>query len=242
VRMRLSELAMRVADWFYPRICPGCGAICDLPGRHVCWQCRSRVELYESSLCSVCGRFAEGGVGHAFVCDVCCSVPPSFDRARAAGRFAGVLREEIHLFKYGHSLWLKQDLADILEGCLRAHFETGDVDLMVPVPLYPVRQRERSYNQATVLARELAERFGRRCEIDALTRIRHTETQTALDAPRRRANMLGAFAVQRPGMIRHRRVLLVDDVMTTGATLNECARVLKRAGAYKVWAVTLARG
>lgn len=242
VYKRWPEIASRVADWFYPRVCPGCGGICDRPGRHLCWQCRSRIELYESSLCSVCGRYAEGGVGHAFVCDVCRSAPPGFDRARAAGHFAGVLREQIHLFKYGHALWLAQDLADILQGCLRAHFEACEVDLVVPVPLYPVRQRERSYNQAAVLARELAGRIGRRCEAAALARVRHTETQTALDAPRRRENMRGAFAAIRPEMVRHRRVLLVDDVMTTGATLNECARVLKRSGAYKVWAVTLARG
>ncbi|MDD4102375.1 MAG: ComF family protein [Kiritimatiellae bacterium] len=240
--VRWPDFAARVVDWCYPRICPGCGGICDQPSRHVCWECRSRVELYETSLCSVCGRYAEGGVGHAFVCDVCRSAPPSFDRARSAGRFSGVLRKQIHLFKYGHSLWLAPDLADILEGCLRAHFAADDVDVVVPVPLHPARQRERSFNQATVLARELARRIERHCAVNVLARVRHTETQTALDAPRRRANMLGAFEAVRPEMARHRRVLLVDDVMTTGATLNECARVLKKAGAYTVWATTLARG
>jgi len=242
VRIRFAELTARAADWFYPRVCPGCGGLSDRPGRHLCWECRRRIELYEDSVCERCGLHVEGRVAHSFVCGACRSDPPRFDRARAAGRFAGVLREQIHMFKYGHALWLTRDLADILEGCLAAHFTAEDVDVVVPVPLYPARQRDRSYNQAAVLARELACRIGRRCEAAALTRVRHTETQTALDAQRRRANMSGAFAVSKPGLVRHRRVLLVDDVMTTGATLNECARVLKRAEAYKVWAVTLARG
>ncbi|MDD4025695.1 MAG: ComF family protein [Kiritimatiellae bacterium] len=240
--VRGSALAARVADWFYPRVCPGCGALSDRPGRHLCWECRRRIELYEEGVCERCGLHAEGGVAHGFVCGACRAAPPSFDRARSAGRFAGVLREQIHLFKYGHALWLTRDLADLLEGCLRAHFAFDEVDAVAPVPLYPARRRERSYNQAAVLARELAGRIGRRCETAALIRIRHTATQTALDAPRRRANMRGAFEAARPERVRHRRILLVDDVMTTGATLNECARVLKKAGAYTVWAVTLARG
>ena len=113
---------------------------------------------------------------------------------------------------------------------------------MVPVPLHPVRQRERSYNQSALLAQELARRIDRRFDGQSLARVHRTETQTALDAVRRRMNIRGAFSVVKPEWVNARCVLLVDDVMTTGATLNECARMLKKAGTRTVWAVTVGRG
>ena len=238
----MTTFAGLVADWFYPRVCPGCGEVSDRAGRHLCWNCLSRVDLYSSGLCTLCGRFAEGQVSHAFVCGACKQAKPWFDRARAAGRFSGVLREQVHQFKYGQALWLKNDLTDLLQGCLSAHFDPEAVDVVLPVPLHPVRQRERSYNQAALLARELAHRIDRRYDGKALVRVRTTGSQTLLDAAHRRMNILGAFSVAQPEWVRHRCVLLVDDVMTTGATLNECARMLKKTGAHTVWAVTVGRG
>lgn len=113
--------------------------------------------------------------------------------------------------------------------------------MVLPVPLYSARQRERSYNQAALLAEELARRIDRRFDDKSLVRIRKTETQTHFNAVKRRENMSGAFAVARPEWVRQRCVLLVDDVMTTGATLHECAKALKQAGVRTVWALTVAR-
>jgi ComF family protein len=242
MKAHLSALSERVADWFYPRVCPGCGEPSDRPGRHLCWACFRRLDLHTQSVCSICGHPAEGDVKHAFVCGACREVKPAFDKARAAGHFQGVLRELVHQFKYGQALWLKHDLADLLAGCLEAHFSPGEVDVVVPVPLHPVRQRERSYNQAALLGEELAQRIGRRFDGRSLVRVKKTESQTLLDAAHRRMNALGAFAVAAPEWVAQRRVLLVDDVMTTGATLSECARMLKKAGAHQVWAATVARG
>jgi ComF family protein len=176
------------------------------------------------------------------VCSACREAKPGFDKARAAGHFHGVLREQIHQFKYAQALWLKHDLADLLQGCLMAHFSPAEIDVVVSVPLHPVRERERSYNQAALIGQELAQRIDRRFDVRSLVRIRKTQTQTQFDAMHRRMNMLGAFGVAKPEWIAQRCVLLVDDVMTTGATLSECARMLKKAGARKVWAVTVARG
>jgi ComF family protein len=237
----VSAVADRVADWLYPRVCPVCGEASDRPARYLCSSCCARLEFHGEAVCSICGHPAEGGVSHAFVCGTCRSVKPAFDRARSAGRFSGVLRDQIHQFKYGDALWLKEDLADLLHGCLLAHFAADAVDAVLPVPLHPVRLRERSYNQSALLAQALARRMDRRVDSRSLVRTRCTETQTHLDAAHRRANILGAFAVVRPEWVARRCVLLVDDVMTTGSTLNECARVLKKAGARAVWAVTLAR-
>jgi ComF family protein len=136
---------------------------------------------------------------------------------------------------------MKQDLCDLLQGSVHAHFTTAAIDVVLPVPLFPTRQRERTYNQAALLAEELAQRIDRRFDEQSLVRIRQTETQTHFNAVKRRENMSGAFSVARPEWVRQRCVLLVDDVMTTGATLHECAKALKKAGAITVWALTIAR-
>lgn len=230
------------ADAFYPRVCPGCGRLSDRPGRHLCWGCLSGIELFTESLCDVCGAFVSGHVRHRFVCGACRQSPPAYDRARSAGHFTGLLRDLVHRFKYSQALWLKNDLADLLEGCLRAHFDAAAVDVVLPVPLHPVRMRERSYNQAAVLAEALAGRIGRRFDGRSLVRVRQTGTQTRLRARERKENMRGAFCVRRPEWVRGRAALLIDDVMTTGATLDACARALKKAGARRVWALTAARG
>jgi ComF family protein len=136
---------------------------------------------------------------------------------------------------------MKQDLCDLLHGALQACFTPAAIDVVLPVPLFPTRQRERSYNQAALLAEELAQRIDRRFDEQSLVRIRKTETQTHFNAVKRRENMAGAFSVARPEWVRQRCVLIVDDVMTTGATLHECAKALKKAGARTVWALTVAR-
>lgn len=239
---RLSECVAIVADLLYPRVCAGCDGLSDRPGRHLCSKCLSQIRLHDRSLCEICGAQAEGDVRHGFVCGVCREARPAFDRARSAGYFQGALREQVHQFKYGGALWLRHDLADLALGCLSAHFSAESVDVVVPVPLHPLRERERSYNQSALLAKEVAERIGRRFDGRALRRTRRTDSQTRFDVAHRRANVWGAFDVARAEWVARRCVLVVDDVMTTGATLSECARALKKAGARAVLAVTVARG
>ena len=178
---------------------------------------------------------------HSFVCSVCQIEPPYFDKARAAADFTGTLREQILMFKYQTALWMKQDLCDVLEGALKAYFQPALIDVVMPVPLHHVRKRERTYNQSALLAETLAQRIDRRCDTHSLIRVRQTDTQTKLSATNRRENVANAFQVRHPERVAQRHILLVDDVMTTGATLNECARVLKQAGARTVWAITIAR-
>lgn len=241
-----SQLAEPVVDWLYPRVCPvaTCGALSDRPGRYLCWNCYSKVDLVhaEDGLCEQCGFRVTGKVNHRFICSACRAMRPSFDRARAASSFSGPLREVIHQFKYQRAVWLKHDLVDFLQGCLQTYFAVEEIDVVVPVPLHPVRVRERSYNQSALLATELARRIDRRCDLHALIRTRQTETQTHLNAVSRHHNMRGAFQVVVPEWVTRRCVLLVDDVMTTGATVSACAQVLKKAGARTVWVVTVARG
>jgi ComF family protein len=230
------------ADLFFPRHCVGCGQSVDRPSGHICWDCFRSIELRESGLCDCCGLKIESVVTHAFTCSVCVETPPAFDRARSAGRFSGVLRESLHQFKYGQATWLCSDLVDLLHGCVLAHYAAAEVDVVAPVSLHASRRRDRGYNQAALLGAELAQRLHRPFVGDALIRTRATPTQTRLHARERRRNVHGAFVACAPEWVRGRTVLLVDDVMTTGATLSEAARILKRAGAWRVWAVTVARG
>lgn len=239
----IRALPRLLADMLYPKECPGCGRPSDRPGHFVCAKCRAeKIELFKGLRCSVCGKAFPGKPDNSFICDTCLQSPPAFDKASSAVRFTGLPRALIHRLKYGGQLWLRGELADLLETCLRAGFPAAEIDAVLPVPLHPLRRRARTFNQAAVLAEALAPRIGRRLDTGSLARVRQTSTQTALDLAARRANMSGAFAVTRPEWIRGRTLLLVDDVMTTGTTLDACAQALKAAGAVRVWAVTVARG
>ena len=233
---------LKPLDLLFSRHCPGCHVPSDRAERYWCWNCFQQIEMFPlHGGCELCGQRVEGNVTHSFVCGVCQADRPSFDRARAAADFSGTLREQILAFKYNNALWMQQDLCDVLEGAVNAFFQPAMIDVVIPVPLHHVRQHERTYNQSTLLAEEIARRIDRRCDTQSLTRTRKTSTQTRLDKAHRRANVSGAFHVTRPAWVAQRCVLLIDDVMTTGATLDECARVLKHAGAHTIWTATIAR-
>ncbi len=238
----VGETAAAALDLLFPRLCAGCGKNVDRPHSHVCWECFRSIHLHESNLCQCCGLKIEARVTHAFACSACRERPPAFDLARAAGRFSGVLRELLHQFKYNRATWLCRDLVDLLHGCMLAHMATESVDVVAPVPLHCQKLRDRGFNQAALLAAALAQRLDRPFAADLLARTRATPTQTRLHAAQRRKNVHNAFAVRAPEWVRSRTILLVDDVMTTGATLSEAAATLKQAGAWRVWAVTAARG
>jgi len=239
---QVADTAEAVLDLFFPRHCAGCGGAVDRARGMICWDCFRRIELRLAGLCQCCGLQVAGRVSHAFTCSACRSDPPAFDQARAAGHFGGVLRELLHQFKYGQATWLDTDLTDLLHGCVTAHFAADAVDVVLPVPLHRQKQRDRGYNQAALLAAALATRLDRPYAGDVLVRTRATPTQTRLHVEQRRRNVRQAFAVRGSEWVRGRTVLLIDDVMTTGATLNEAAATLKRAGAWRVWAATVARG
>lgn len=175
----------------------------------------------------------------------CADSPPHFSRARAITGYHSLDDEDepvpsmIRRHKYG----LDQSLGRALAECLgeRIPFVGEDYDLVVPVPLHPARLRWRGFNQAALLADAVAQRLARPIRCTTLTRVVATQPQTSQDRRQRRLNVRAAFAVKRPELVVNRRVLLVDDVMTTGATADECSRTLLRAGARRVDVFTLAR-
>ena len=157
-------------------------------------------------------------------------------------RFEGVVTSLIHDFKYHHALWLEEELTDLLQACVGAHYGGLAFDAVCAVPLHPVRRRERGFNQAALLAARLARRLRLPWRRGGLVRARDTGTQTHLTARERLSNVKGAFEAGGDRRWGGKRLLLVDDVMTTGATVSACAEALKRAGAASVHVVTLARG
>ncbi len=243
---RLASAARRgvaaVGELVFPRVCVGCGGRCDRASGHLCWECFRLLPLVAGSYCERCGCPIETAETHAFRCGACQAHPPAFDCARVAGRFQGSLRRMAHAFKYNRALWLTDDLAEIVHGCVVAQFDAAAVDVVVPIPLFRTRARSRGYNQAALLGAAVARRLDRPFAPQALVRVRDTGTQTRLSAAARRINVRHAFTVNGDGWVAGRTVLLVDDVMTTGATLSEAARALKAGGAWRVWAVAAARG
>lgn len=229
-------------DLLYPRCCGGCGGDAEPGGGHLCWDCRAELRIIGDPLCARCGNPVEGRIDHQYECFHCVQTEPLFDRARSAVRFEGVITSMIRDFKYHHALWLQEELGDLLQACVAAHYGGETFDAVCPVPLHHVRQRERGFNQAALLAGSLARRMGLPMKQQSLIRARNTGTQTHLTARERLSNVKGAFAVGMAPRWRGLRLLLVDDVMTTGATVSACAGALKEAGAASVHVVTLARG
>ena len=229
-------------DFLYPRNCIYCGISSPETFRFICWDCWSDATRVVAPFCELCGDPVAGAVDHDFICYACSSEPPSFDRARSAARYEGAVGEALRQLKYEKGFWMGPDMAKVMKNCLIAEYSVEEFDLVVPVPLHHVRRRDRGYNQSAVLAKELAELLGYRMDSGVVRRIRGTMTQTNLTATQRLSNVKNAFESRNEKRLAGKRVLLVDDVMTTGATVNACAKALKKGGASSVYVLTVARG
>jgi len=193
--------------------------------------------LIRGPLCHVCGRsFTGAGVDHT--CGSCIKKRPPFVMARSIYAYEGKVRVAVHELKYKWAVMLGPFLggvmAEALEGC------DFTADMLVPVPLHKKKLRKRGFNQSVVLASNISTRFSLELNITNLVRVRPTPSQVGLTGEQRRANMAGAFMVRDAEIFKGKGIILVDDVFTTGATVAECAKVLKRAGA-RVAVITLAR-
>lgn len=228
-------------DLLYPRSCQHCGATPDA-GRFLCWDCLADLLFVQPPFCSLCGDPVPGYIDHEYRCVYCSRQTPHFDGARSAVRYEGAAGLGLRAIKYQQATWLVPDMAGLLEACWRTHYDLLPFDALCYVPLYPVRQRERGFNQAALLAEGLARLRRVPLKRGVLRRLRDTGSQTRLTARQRARNVAGVFVVPHPGRVRHKKWLLIDDVMTTGATVNECAKVLKQAGAQSVHVLTVARG
>ena len=228
-------------DLVFPAVCPACGAILGAARRDpLCGDCWSAIDRAGRPLCARCGALTPDGSGAVTVasCRACDEAPPTFDYALAAARYRGPLREAMHAFKFRGKRTLARALGDlVLEECAEAL--PPDAVALVPVPLTLERQRERGYNQAQLLAEQIGAALHLPVRRRWLRRVRSTLPQTDLTATERRTNVRGAFTAAPAVAGRH--LVIVDDVFTTGATVAECARTLRAAGAVQVGVLTVAR-
>jgi ComF family protein len=246
----LQTAAQGLFATLFPADCRLCGAplenISRLP---VCSVCLDAMPRMTAPVCSVCGeRISEVAAGDDERCGLCRRVEMPFVKAAAYGPYEAGVRELLLLFKYGGVQPAASVLGHMLgEVLLRLSEDFREPPLVVVVPLHVARQRQRGFNQAELIARAALKNFrvGTGVELQLATgdllRIRETASQTGLTRHQRRANMRGAFSIARPATVRGRDIVLIDDVFTTGATVAECARVLRRAGAARVLVATVAR-
>ncbi|MDN5347771.1 MAG: hypothetical protein PWP65_1335 [Clostridia bacterium] len=233
------------------QICPFCAR--PTGGQTLCASCRALLADWKKKYapCPRCGRLKAVGdrtrrgdpaAGNGRICPQCREESPPFRLARAAGPYLGVLKEAIQDFKYNGRRSLAGPLGKLMAEVLVHEKSFGRPEVLIPVPLAPARLQERAFNQAELLAGSLGAVLGLKVQGDVLSRVWETPPQVGLTRRERLANLRGAFRVLKPVVIRGRGVLLVDDVLTTGATASECARVLLAAGAREVSVITVATG
>ena len=239
----LQSWTRSALDLVYPRNCQLCGRpLAEHEDGVICRGCTGQVRFIEPPFCGRCALPFDGEPEEVYRCGHCADRTFHFSQAVAACTAEGVAREVIHRFKYQRQLYFARHLEEWLIGAAWRWIDWERVELIVPVPLHPRKQRFREFNQAEVLARALGRAVNRPVAARALRRVKDTATQTRLHATERTQNLRGAFAVRCPETVAGQRVALVDDVFTTGATLDGCARVLHAAGAVDVLALTVARG
>jgi ComF family protein len=230
--------------FIYPEACQICGHERATPSDgFVCAACAHQVRLIEPPFCQRCGLPYEGDISSVFQCANCREMDLQFGSARSAVLARDMVLDVIHRYKYQQALWFEPFLAGLLIRQAVPQLASGHWDVIVPVPLHPAKRRERGFNQAEGLALRLSRATRIPVDRRLLRRIVPTQTQTQLSRPARAANVRDAFAL-RPGheLARGKRVVLVDDVLTTGATTSACAGVLRSAGAGEVCVWTVARG
>ncbi len=241
-----QEWATAAIDLLFPPLCPLCGVRLGEGRRDpLCGACWEGLERLLPPYCRTCGRpfpkFERGGPPEGSPCEPCRRRRPRFAYARAATLYGERVREALHALKFGGKTALAHPLGDLLAEAGGGMVPVKDVDCLVPVPLHPSREAERGFNQSLLLARRVSGHWGVPIEAKVLRRQRSTRPQFDLDADERRANVRGAFGLRRAAAVGKRHVLLIDDVLTTGATVSECARVLLEAGAAEVGVLTLSR-
>lgn len=234
------RIGRRLRDLLLPRQCPWCNGPLDSGGDVLaCTACRPRIQPIRPPVCRICGvPFAAGDGGVA--CADCVKHPPAFDMLRGAVAYSGAVAETIKKLKYYRYTGSLRALALVLRAVETLGLDWTAYDAIVPVPLHPDRLAERRFNQALLLARDLGP--GKPpLQPEWLARVRHTSPQAKMTDKQRRENVKRAFAVPPDAPVAGRTILLIDDVASTGATLHECAKALKRAGAVRVDAAVIAR-
>jgi competence protein ComFC len=238
-----KALCNGIIDVLYPRICLACRKrrAEETYAWYLCGPCARSIEFSIPPFCACCGRQLQKPHVYTARCGTCAREQRHFDRAFSPCVYNGVLKELIHSFKYRGNDYLGAFLSGFMVAFIRAYsLPVEDMDYIIPVPLHPARLREREFNQAEILATQVACAYAATCATNLLIRQRQTKTQTLLAPEDRKNNVHNSFIAAPGAELRDKRILLIDDVLTTGATASEAAAALKHAGASMVFVLTLA--
>lgn len=241
----LRGLFQGLKDLIYPNCCLVCKN--KIPAADqlqlICSGCWDKLEKNLPPFCASCGRHLTPEAIEKNACPSCskCEADFYFDRAFSPCAYTGSIKRLIHEFKYSGKDYLGKPLGKLMNTFIQEYqLPIAYLDWVIPIPLHRSRQREREFNQAEILSQEIAREFNKKVSTDALIRVKPTMTQTQLTFRERCQNIEQSFSVTKPELIKDTNLLLVDDVLTTGATSSEAAKCLKNAGAKKVLLLTLA--
>ena len=239
MKINLYKYALHL---LYPLKCQICKAKLEVENtRHICIHCRRKIKINLPPFCLKCGKSRTQGLSDT-TCRECKENRYLFDRAWAVSIYEGVIKECLLLFKYRKKRRLLKLFSELACNFMERFIDYQPIDLISAVPLSKNKMRQREFNQSGLLAREIGGEFKKTVLNDNLIKIKDTPSQVTLSGAKRRLNLTGAFKAKEPRLFKDKNILLIDDVFTTGSTLNECSEVLKKAGAKKVYALALARG
>ncbi len=240
----LQQAWPQMLDVVFPRLCVSCGRVVEEGAlRHLCPECTARLQRVAAPHCTTCGHPFYGEMAGNRSCEHCETLVPEFREGRTAILCRGPGRALVHVLKYHHGWHVLEDIRRLM-GQVPGYADFLRDAVLVPVPLHPRKLRERGFNQSRLLAQCAVQAAGGGTEMkELLVRVVDTPTQTRLDRATRRANLKNAFALA-PGAVitRGQHYMLIDDVFTTGSTLNACAAVLRRAGALNLDVATFGHG
>ncbi len=233
----LQQTLETAITFLYPAQCRVCEKQLGLESvPYVCDKCWDDIPLIEPPWCEMCGIPNTKGT-----CDECATTPPPYGKLRTIAYYESALQQAIHLFKFEKRTSLAKPLTQLTMEHIPDDCNITEYDFILPIPIHKKRLRERGFNQATLIANRIAKTTGVQVVTDALVRHRNTSPQSSLDREARQTNIVGAFELQKKKVVRNKRILVLDDVYTTGATVREAVKVLWDADPIEVDVLTLAR-
>lgn len=236
----IASISRAVLDLFYPPTCPGCGRDVAEEPDLICHDCWHRLTYLTGPFCRRCGSPTQEPVAPRW-CDQCPTPAPEFDVCRSVVAYCDTMRRILHAYKFDGRRRLSRPLSRLLLWGYQRYYAGQAFDVVLPVPLHSSRLREREFNQATEMLRHLQKEAGLPLEENIVRRVRATVPQSTLQGPNRYANVAGAFDVDDDSKVREGRILVVDDMLTTGNTVSEISRVLKKHGARFIAVLTACR-
>ena len=240
-RKVLSLITNSVSSALIPEVCLFCGSGNLEVSTSICPECRTSLRWVLSPICSVCGRpLSTFEKERSDLCGACIANLPVYDMARYGLYYENLVRVAITRFKFNASLYSSRPLADLLIETFNMHYINENFDVILPVPVHTRRLMARGFNQVTILSQKLATATGIPLDRTSLVKTKNTEPQVRLSRAKRLLNLANAFQIKQQKTIVNKRVLVVDDVSTTGATINEVSKVLRKAGANYVGVIILA--